>query len=423
MHGEKRIALKLLACAALFPSLGHAASVPAGEITIWAWARDFNIAIMKEAGARYTARHPEIRFKLVEKTKPELEHGLSALLNAGKTLDLPDIVLVEDYYAQMYLLRYPLAFEALSGKIDYARFAKYKVDLMKANGRIYGVPFDSGVTGLFYRRDLLAKAGFAPQDLENISWDRFIEIGRKVLAATGKKMMALAPDDLTLIHLMMQSAGRWYFAADGPFDIKGNPALKAALETEVKLMQSGIVKPVMKWDDYMSALSDGDVATITTGVWFTAVLKADKRMAGRWGVAPTPSLSVAGAVNASNLGGSSWYVLATSPQKAEAIDFLNEIYGKDIDFYQRILQDRGAMGSLLAARTGKAYMEGDAFFGGDKVWQRFSDWLAKVPSVNYGMFTAEADAALAAQMPLLFKGAPPEQVMNRVEQQVLGQMK
>ena len=427
MRTDKRLALIIPArvAGAVLALLGWVigTSVSAAEITVWAWTPEFNGAIMKEAAARYAARHPGTRVKVVDMPKNDLQQQLRTLLASGESTRLPDIVLIEDYYAQKYLLSFPLAFEPLSGKVNYPGFARYKIDLMRANGRLYGMPFDAGVTGLFYRRDLLARAGFTPQDLEDISWDRFIEIGQKVLSKTGKKMMVLAPTDLTLIHLMMQSAGRWYFTVDGPLDITGNEALTAALETEVRLMKSGIVQVVPDWPDYAVALAKGDVATMTTGVWYTSTIKSFKGQAGLWGVAPVPALCIAGAGHVSNLGGSSWYVLDQSPEKATAIDFLNEIYGKDVDFYQSILRTRGAVGTLLAARGGKAYMAGDPFFGGDKVWQRFSDWLAKVPSVNYGIYTVEADAALTAQMPALLNGAPADQVLRKVEQQLIGQLK
>ncbi|MBP0649609.1 hypothetical protein J8J40_21440, partial [Mycobacterium tuberculosis] len=68
----------------------------------------------------------------------------------------------------------------------------------------------------------------------------------------------------------------------------------------------------------------------------TGTIKAQKDQAGKWGVAQIPTINVPGAVAASNLGGSSWYVLGTSKVKAEAADFLNAIYAKDADFYQAI---------------------------------------------------------------------------------------
>ena len=38
------------------------------------------------------------------------------------------------------------------------------------------------------------------------------------------------------------------------------------------------------------------------------------------------------------------------------MDFLAEVWGKDVDFYQKILVDQGALGSLLAAIIGGLLM-------------------------------------------------------------------
>ena len=185
-----------------------------------------------------------------------------------------------------------------------------------------------------------------------------------------------ADSDAGLVRVIMQSAGQWYFDKEGKANITGNAALKAALETVGKIMSANIYKPAAGWSDWVGTFTSGDVATVITGVWITGTVKAQPDQSGKWGVAPIPALSIDGATHASNLGGSSWYVLESSAEKAEAIDFLNAVYAKDVDFYQTILQDRGAVGSLLAARGGAAYREADAFFGGEKVWQNFSDWLA-----------------------------------------------
>ena len=154
----------LLASTGLF----SAAAVSAKEVTVWAWDPNFNIAIMKEAGARYTAKHPDVTFKIVDMAKADLEQKLQTQLASGSTKSLPDIVLVEDYNAPKYLRSFPGAFEPLSGKVDHSGFAQYKVDLMTVDGKVYGLPFDSGVTGMFYRKDLIEKAGFTEQDMQNM---------------------------------------------------------------------------------------------------------------------------------------------------------------------------------------------------------------------------------------------------------------
>ncbi|CZT36696.1 ABC transporter substrate-binding protein [Rhizobium sp. 9140] len=394
----------------------------AGEITVWCWDPNFNVAIMKEAGARYTAKHPETTFNIVDFAKADVEQKLQTALTSGTTDALPDIVLIEDYGAQKYLQSFPGAFAPMSGTVDYSSFAPYKVKLMTVDDQVYGMPFDSGVTGLYYRKDYLEQAGFKPSDMQDITWDRFIEIGKVVEEKTGKKMLGLDITDAGFTRILMQSAGQWYFDAEGNLSIENNTALKAALETQQKILKANIHKPAAGWTDWVGTFTSGDVATVTTGVWITGTVKAQADQSGKWGVAPLPSLGIEGATHASNLGGSSWYVIESSPEKKEAIDFLNAIYAKDISFYQDILTTRGAVGSLMAARTGDAYMLADPFFGGEKVWQNFSDWLSKVPPVNYGIFTNEVDTAVTAHLPSLAQGADIPTVLKEIQSQAEGQI-
>ncbi|PYE25793.1 lactose-binding protein [Rhizobium sp. PP-CC-3A-592] len=394
----------------------------AGEITVWCWDPNFNVAIMKEAGERYTAKHPETTFNIVDFAKADVEQKLQTALTSGTTDALPDIVLIEDYGAQKYLQSFPGAFAPMSDTVDYFGFAPYKVKLMTVDDKVYGMPFDSGVTGLYYRKDYLEQAGFKPSDMQDITWDRFIEIGKVVEEKTGKKMLGLDITDAGFTRILMQSAGQWYFDAEGNLSIENNTALKAALETQQKILKANIHKPAAGWTDWVGTFTSGDVATVTTGVWITGTVKAQADQSGKWGVAPLPSLGIEGATHASNLGGSSWYVVESSPEKKEAIDFLNEVYAKDILFYQDILTTRGAVGSLMAARTGDAYMLADPFFGGEKVWQNFSDWLSKVPPVNYGIFTNEVDTAVTAHLPSLAQGADIPTVLKEIQSQAEGQI-
>ncbi|MAU23357.1 MAG: ABC transporter substrate-binding protein [Martelella sp.] len=390
----------------------------AGEITIWCWDPNFNVAIMKEAGEIYTKSHPDTTFNVVDFAKTDVEQKLQTALASGATNALPDIVLIEDYGAQKYLQSFPGAFAAMDGVVDYSAFAPYKVQLMTVDGKVYGMPFDTGVTGMYYRRDYLEEAGFKPEDMQDITWDRFIEIGKQVEAKTGHKMTTLDLNDGGMTRIMMQSAGSWYFDENGDLNVLDNAALKAALETQAKIAEEGLIYPATGWSDYVNAFTSGNVASVITGVWITGTIKAQEDQSGKWGVAPIPKLDgVEGAGNASNLGGSSWYVLDSSDVKDEAIDFLNEIYAKDTEFYQKILVERGAVGSLLAAREGEAYQEADPFFGGEKVWQKFSDWLNQIPAVDYGIFTNELDVAVTSNLQSLIDGKPVDEVLKAINDQ------
>lgn len=395
-----------------------ASTVQAEEITVWAWDPNFNVAIMQEAGDIYTAKHPETTIKVIDYAKADIEQKLHTMLASGVTSALPDVVLIEDYNAQKYLQSYPGSFAPMTTKVDYSNFAPYKVNLMTMGKDVYGLPFDTGVTGLYYRTDILTQAGFSAKDMENITWDRFIEIGKQVKEKTGIAMLGNNPSDLGLIRIMMQSAGVWYFNEDGSLNIKNNEALKEAINTFKELHATGIARPTVGWSEWVGAVTSGTVASITTGVWITASVKSGADQAGKWAVAPTPRLSVKGAVNSSNLGGSSWYVLDSSDEKKQAIDFLSKTFGSDSEFYANILTNKGAVGSYLPASKSEAYQHKESFFGDQKIYVDFAEWLVEIPEVNYGMYTYEVDAAIAAQLPALMQGAPIDEVLENVEQQL-----
>ena len=395
----------------------------ATDVTVWCWAPEFNGAAMNEAIARYKAINPDVNITVVDFAKADLEQKLQTQLASGQMEGLPDIVLIEDYGAQKYLLSFPGAFEPLNGSIDYSQFADYKVALASVGDQTYSLPFDSGASGLFYRSDLLAEAGFSAADMENLTWDKMIEIGKAVNAKTGKPMFSIDQNDAGAMRIMLQSAGSWYFDAEGNANIANNPVFKAALTTWVKMLQTPeLYKAVSGWGDYTGAFNNGDVAGVFTGVWMTGGIKGNN-MSGKWAVAPTPALDgVEGATNYSNLGGSSWYVLSSAPAKAEAIDFLNKVWASDVDFYQTILVGQGAFSSYLPAREGPAYSASDDYFGGQAVWASFSDWQAKIPSVNYGIFTNEVDAAITAQIPALVAGGSIDEAIAAIDAQVAAQI-
>ena len=399
------------------------AAVSAGEISVWVWDANFNGAAMREAGSRYTALKPDATV-VVDDTasQDDIRAKLQTQLLAGSTDGLPDIVLIQDDVAQKYLQSFPGAFEPLSDSIDMTAFAEYKVAAATLDGKSYSLPFDSGVTGLFYRSDYIKEAGFTAEDLNNITWDRLVEIGTVVKEKTGHQLLDLDLNDTGVIRMMMQQSGAWYFNEDGSLNIVDNAPLKKALETYAKFYQADLVKPVSGWAEYTGAFTSGEVAVVPVGVWITATIKANADQSGLWAVAPIPRLDMEGSVNASNQGGSSWYVLASSDNKAEAIDFLKTVWAGDVDFYQKILVNQGAVGSLLAAREGEAYKATDEFFGGAPVWQDFSTWLSQIPSVGYGVFTAEVDSAVQAQLPTIIQGGDLDAALQAINDQATQQM-
>ena len=108
-------------------------------------------------------------------------------------------------------------------------------------------------------------------------------------------------------------------------------------------------------------------------------------MDGRLDAAPRRR---ARAQNASNNGGSSWYVFASSPNKTLAIDFLKSTWASidpaALEFYNGILKGAGAMGTYLPSQRGSNYTANDEFFyKSQPVYKDFAAWMAKVPVLMY----------------------------------------
>ena len=246
------------------------AALAASTVNVWCWDTNFNCAAMREAAARYNKDHPDVTINIdVSMTQDDIRAKLQTQLLANNTQGLPDIVLIQDDVAQKYLQSFPGAFVPVGDSVDMSAFAPYKVAAASYDGKAYYLPFDSGVTGLFYRTDYFEQAGYKAADLQDITWDQFIDMGKAVKAKTGHNLIALDLNGDGLIRIMMQSAGKWYFNQDGSLNVLDNAPLKAALETYAKIWQADIVKPVSGWTDFTGAFTSGDTAVALDGVWMT----------------------------------------------------------------------------------------------------------------------------------------------------------
>lgn len=388
------------------------------EITVWAWDPAFNIAAMNVAKEAYGQVNSDLTINIVENAQADIVQKLNTGLNSGSTKGLPNIVLIEDYRAQSFLQAYPDSFFELTGVVKASDFADYKIGPTSVDGKQYGVPFDSGVTGMYVRTDYLEQAGFSVSDMKDIDWKKYIEIGKAVKEKTGKSMLTLDPNDLGQIRMMIQSAGAWYTGEDGKTPtLADNAALKEALQIYKEMMDSGIVKVTSDWSQFVGAFNSGEVATVPTGNWITPSIKAEATQSGKWAVAPLPKLTTTGgSVHASNLGGSSWYVLNIDGKEAAA-EFLSKTFASDVKLYQTLNTKVGVIGTLKAAASGEAYSVADDFFQGQKVVSDFASWTEQIPNVNYGMNTYAIEDIMVVAMQAYLGGKDIDTVLKDAQTQ------
>lgn len=414
--------LLLAACSSGSKDGADSSDSESNAITAWAWDPKFNIAALELAEKSYTD-DAEFDLNIIESAQPDIVQKLNTGLSSGTMNGMPNIVLIEDYRAQSFLQAYPDAFFELSDYFNAGDFAEYKIAPTSFDGKQYGLPFDTGVTGLYVRTDIIEEAGYTLEDLTNISWDQLIEIGKGIKEKTGTNIITLDPNDLGTIRMMVQSAGEWYLKEDGVTpNIAGNEALKDAFRVYKTMLDEDIVKPTSDWSQMVGSFNNGEVAMIAQGNWITPSVKAEESQAGKWGVVPTPSLTVEGATNASNLGGSSFYVLNV-PGKEKAAEFLGKTFGSNVDFYQKLVTEVGALGTYVPATEGEAYQSSDEYFDGQNVVADFSKWMDEIPGVNYGMHTYAIEDILVAEMQNYLGGKDIDEVLNNAQQQAEAQLK
>ena len=389
------------------------------KLTIWAWDESFNIKAANEAKDIYAKENPDAEVEVVTMAQDDIVAKLNSSLSSGSYDGLPDIVLIEDYRIQGYLTAYQDEFADLSDIASADDFASYKTGVNQVDGKMYGIPFDSGVAAVFYRTDLIEQAGYTSEDMQNLTWDKYIEIGKAVKEKTGKHMLTLDPSDLGQIRMMLQSAGTWYTDEEGKVNIKDNKALKQAFSTYQKIVDSGISKQVSDWDQFVGAFNNGDVASVPIGCWISpSILKAEDQ-SGKWAVAAFPKMAEnADSVNASSIGGAGWYVLKNVGHEELAKDFLSKTFASNAELMNQLAVDINLVSTLKAAESAENYTKGIEYYGGQEVFADFAEWQNAVPTVNYGQDTYAIEDMMTEALQQILSGTDMDKVLSDYQGQV-----
>lgn len=428
---KMRISVLALAAAGALLSGCHAGSSGQGTgskegktggetITAWAWGPNVNIPALTLAGEAYQKDHPGVSLQVLEMGQSDVVQKMNAVLGSGSTKGLPNIVLVEDYRAATFLQAYPQAFVPLQNAVDMSKFMVYKQFLKGANGEQYGLPFDIGTSVLYYRKDLIEKAGFTDADMQDLTWNQYMDMAKTVSEKTGVKMLPMDPADLTLVRSILQSEGTWYEGKDGANVNLDNDDVKRALTIDTDLLKSDTVKIVSEWSQFIGSANNGEVATVPQGCWFTGNIMKEASQSGQWRVAPMPHLD--GVRACGSTGGSSWYVLKGVPGEETAVDLLASTLGSSTGLYEEYMKETGTTTSFLPVKSTDIYKKGSDFFGGQTIYTDFMNWADTVPVVNYGAGTYQAEDILKVAVQDILSGSTVDEALKKAQQQADSQI-
>lgn len=378
------------------PADRNVKSAPARTIDVWVWDETFNVKAAKMASQWYQTDHPQSDIRVETREREQILADVKNLLSAKLYDRLPEIIMIEDYDAQEMLAKYPGEFIDLTDFIEPSTFFEYKTQLCSHSGRLYGIPFDSGVTALFYRLDILQQAGYDESDMQNLTWDRFIEIGRDVYARTGKPMLTVDPTDLPLLRMIMQSCGTWFCDTEGQITVEENTPLLRALLLYQQLLENNVAKSALGWNEFISAFQNGETASVISGGWIISSIKAATEQAGKWRMAPIPTFGdLPESTARSNIGGSAWYILKNADSAQEATQFMTASFSaENTNFWNNLIEEIGVIPCVQDTSRFPSLSKEDPFFGNQTVTHTLSNWARDIPVVNYGSNTYEIERIL-----------------------------
>lgn len=392
----------------------------AGETTLSVWCWSPNEDLLQTAAQLYNAAGKgTVKLDITVMALADVRTKLATITSSNDFSQLPDVILMQDSSIPMLVKSYGDAFTGLSAYgIDTAAFDQAKIAWDTYEGELYGIPFDSSVGVACYRTDYLAEAGYTIADMNDITWDEFRQIGTEVLAKTGHPLISV-PNDSTLVSMMLMSAGGSLFQEDGTPNLNDNEKLNTVVELYASLVQSGAVKVVTNWDEYMSSLNAGTSAGTMNGMWIMNSCKDGTDQAGNWGVANLPAVpGIAGAGHYAASGGSSWMVTSNCADPAAAVDFLMSAMGGELSdsFYAQILEASNYIAAYLpTAGSADVYGREDAFFGNQKVFEILGSYVAKMPSCNTSAAYDETQDALMVAVTNVLNGADLQRELDAAQ--------
>ncbi|CAN5838815.1 extracellular solute-binding protein [soil metagenome] len=365
------------------------AMASAQTLTVWVW--DINKPALESTISSFQEMHPGVEVVVEDLgNQNTYDRGLAGCAAGG--FGMPDVYLVENNEAEVFWTQFPDCFldlRTVGGEELLPLFPDFKWTELTDGERIMAVPYDSGPTAIFYRRDLYEQAGIDVDDIE--TWDDFIAAGQAMNAATdgAVKMGTVAKGaDDEWFRMLANQAGCFYFDEDATQVTVAQPGCVQALETLKRLYDADVLA-VGGWVEQIQLIQNSAAASALFGSWYGGVIQAEAPdQSGLWGVYLTPALEPGG-IRASNLGGSALAIPASTQNPELAYAFVVNALA-DEENQLNILENFGLTPSLLSLLDAPELDEPVEYFGGQAVWVDILGTLGDVPAVAGTAFFQEA---------------------------------
>lgn len=236
---------------------------------------------------------------------------------------------------------------------------------------------------------------------------------------TGADMLCMAESrNDTTYRLLMMEGGGFYFDKDGNTQVNSEASIQA-METCKKMYDAGITFNNSSWDDMVAGMGADKFACIADAVWMVGSIKdAVPDQDGKWAVMPLPKFQADQEAQGASNGGSVLAVPSAS-KSAEAAKAFVKFVMEDVDANVEGFQNYGLYPSYLKALESDVFKEGDDFFGGQQIFDLFTEIGKTVPQVNYTANFAEAlEMSKNSMAKVMLNNGDPTEVLNAEQEEM-----
>jgi ABC-type glycerol-3-phosphate transport system substrate-binding protein len=288
---SRRTLIKAVGAGAAMTAIGmpYVARAAPTKIVYWAWSEHIRGA--NALYPKFRELHPDIEVEIVNLNPQEIQDKILIAMATG--VGAPDVGLIIEARFPTYPPTGGLAdvTEHLDGLQD--QYAPRLWERLHHDGRAFGIPYINNSAIMFYRRDILERAGLsAPPD----TWPEWVEAGRRVRALGDDIYMhqvsAGVPGNGPLMAYM-ESAGVQYFDEEGK-TVKNNTKAAEQLKFYHDIVKEDDIALLVRHNspEHFVAIKTGKLAALHSGNWGLDRLEQEApEDAGKWGAAPWPRWS------------------------------------------------------------------------------------------------------------------------------------
>ncbi len=386
------------------------ASAHAQKVTLTVAAYPAVDAIVKAALPEWNKRHPGVEVKVIGREFADHHTAMTTALAASSAL--PDVMTLEYGYLGRFSQSGGLEnlaaapFDALKHQARLVPFAWAQAQ-HEQHG-LTAMPTDIGPGALFYRHDILQKAGVTPQQLTG-SWEGFVTAGRQVKDRTGAYLVSHAREVKNIVIRSGVPSGEGiYYNAQGQSVVGSSPRFVRAFQLARQVREQGLDAKVNSWsNEWGESLKRGTVATQMMGAWLGGHLQnwLAPATAGQWRSAALPEGV------ATSWGGTFYAIPKKAQHKALAWDLIQHLT-LNVAQQQQAFEKFNAFPALLEAQNGAFFDQPVAFLGGQKARVEWRETARRVQPTRVFRNDPIAEEIVDAELDLvLTRGKPVEQAL------------